>query len=572
MESSLVGRPLKRFFRLLSLERREIIHIYLYAVFQGLISLSLPLGIQAVISLVLANELSSSWVLLVVIVTLGTLVVGGLQLMQLSITERIQQQVFTRSSFEFAYRIPKIKTESLTNYYPPELVNRFFDTLTVQKGLPKILIDLSSSFLQMIFGLILLSFYHPFFIAFGLVLLLILGVILRITGPRGLATSLKESDKKYQLVFWLEEIARTMSSFKLAGDTSLALRKADKYVSEYLKARKAHFRVLMLQFGNVVAFKTVVTAGLLILGSVLLIQRQLNVGQFVASEIVIILIIASVEKLILGLESIYDVLTGLEKIGKVTDLPLESHTGKSFDSLPSADGISLQLKDVNFQLRKGQHALDDISFDVHAGEKICIAGHSGAGKTVLLHAISGLYENYTGSIAYNQIPLRNLDKISLRNHIGDCLSQKNLFRGSLEENLSMGKDSISMEDVLWSLNRLRLMTYMQTLPQGLQTPIIPESAEIPQGLARKLILARCLAKRPKMLVMDDFFSLWEKEDRQHICDFLTCDEMNTVIAVSNEKMFAEQCHRIIIMEKGRILDIGTYDEIKEKPYFDNLFQ
>ncbi|MEM7370781.1 MAG: ABC transporter ATP-binding protein [Bacteroidota bacterium] len=572
MENTLAGRPLKRFIRLLSLEKREIGHIYLYAVFQGIIYLSLPLGIQAIISLVLANELSSSWGLLVVIVTLGTLVVGGLQLMQLSISERIQQKIFARASFEFAYRIPKLKTESLTNYYPPELVNRFFDTLTVQKGLPKILIDLTTSFLQMLFGLILLSFYHPMFIAFGLVLMVILGIIIRLTGPRGLATSLRESDKKYQLVFWLEEIARTMSSFKLAGDTSLALRKADKFVSEYLTARKQHFRVLMVQFGNAVAFKTLVTAGLLILGSVLLIQRQLNVGQFVASEIVIILIIASVEKLILGFETIYDVLTGLEKIGKITDLPLENHEGTSFDNFLSEDGISLRVQELSFQLREGRHGLAHISFHVRAGEKICIAGHSGAGKTILLHAISGLYENYRGSISYNQIPLQNLDKISLRNHIGDCLSQKNLFRGSLEENLHMGKDSISMQDVLWSLDRLRLTSFMQSLPQGLQTAIIPDSAEIPEGLARKLILARCLAKRPQMLVMDDFFSLWEKEDRQHICDFLTCDEMKTVIAVSNEKMFAQNCDRIIILEEGQIRDIGTYEEIKQEPYFDNLFQ
>lgn len=573
METTLTGKPLKRFFRLLSLERREISHIYLYAIFSGLIYLSLPLGIQAIISLVLANELSSSWVLLVAVVTLGTLVVGGLQLMQISITEMIQQQVFARASLEIAYRIPRIKMEALTKYYPPELVNRFFDILTIQKGLPKILIDLSTATLQILFGLILLSFYHAFFVLFGLVLVFILFLIFRFTGPRGLVTSLEESDQKYQVAYWLEEVARTLSSFKLAGNTDLALKKTDQLVSNYLDARKAHFRVLIFQFGNIVVFKTIVTAGLLLLGSILLIQRELNVGQFVASEIIIILVINSVEKLILSMETIYDVLTAVEKVAKITDMPLERHDGRDFSELTTVDGIALKLQELNFKF-PGEHkiSLNEISVEIAAGSKICVAGESGSGKSTLLSVLSGLYESYEGAIVYNEIPLTNLNKTSLRSYIGDCLSQKNLFRGSIMENITMGRPEITLSDVMWSLERVGLTRYMQSLSEGLDSQIVPESPQMPQGISRKLILARCLAKRPQLLVMDDFFSIWEYEERKRLCEFLTCDEMQTVIAVSNEAAYASRCDQIIVLDQGRIVAMDSYEEICSKEEFANLFQ
>lgn len=570
--NSLKGRPIKRFFRLLSLERKEIAHIYLYAIFSGLIYLSLPLGIQAIISQVLANELSSSWGLLIFVVTLGTVVVGGLQLMQVSITEMIQQRIFTRASFEFAYRIPRLKMEAITSYYPPELVNRFFDTLNIQKGLPKLLIDFSTASLQIIFGLVLLSFYHTYFIFFGILLILILLLIFRFTGPVGMRTSLEESKHKYQVAYWLEEVARTLRSFKLAGETDLALEKTNEEVSKYLDARKRHFRVLIVQFSNIIAFKTIITAALLLIGSILLIDRQLSIGQFVASEIIIITIINSVEKLVLSMETIYDVLTAVEKLGKVTDLPLEAHEGTNFKNVSTGKGIEVNLKSVSFKL-PGQvvKSLDDVSFEIGAGEKVCIAGAGNSGKIMLLNVISGLYHSFEGSMTYNGIPLSNIDPISLRSFIGDCFSQRSLFRGTVVENMTMGSPDVSMDDVRWALDKLNLTDYILAMPDGYQTRLVPEGPQFASVTVKKMILARCIAKRPEMLLMDDMFYMWTTEEKEQVCEFLTCAEMRTVVAITNDKFFASRCDKIIVMEEGTVKYIGTYPEVTSQPFFEELF-
>lgn len=569
----LTGKPLARFFRLLANDKKDIWYVYIYAIFNGLVNLTLPLGIQAIIGLIMGGMVSTSWVVLIIVVILGVAIAGGLQIMQLYITEILQQRIFTRSAFEFAYRIPRFKMESLSKYYAPELMNRFFDTLNVQKGLSKILIDFSSSLLQIIFGLVLLAFYHPFFVFFGIVLLLLLFVIFRFSGPRGLKESIIESKYKYAIAEWLEEMARTMGTFKLAGKTDLPLQKTDGLVSKYLIARKRHFKVLVFQYANVVGFKTLVTAGLLILGSLLVIEREINLGQFVAAEIIILIVINSVEKLILSMETIYDVLTGMEKLGDVTDLPIEDDEGISFEEIDTGKGIDIKVRDLSYSYNiDAGELLKNITFHVQPGERVCIAGFNNSGKTTLMNLISGLYTVQKGQIAYNNIPQGNIQLTTLRSRIGDILDQEQLFAGTIRENMCMGKASVPFEDVQWAARAIGVEDYIRSLPKGYNTQVLSEGKGLPKNVARKIIIARSIAAKPRLLVLEEFLHNLEREDRNQITEFL-CDHVHnwTLIGISNDPIFAKKCDRIIILEAGKVLDEGTYSEIQQKPYFRNLF-
>ena len=289
----------QRFVGLLKLDKKDFLQILYYAIFAGLVNLSVPLGIQAIVNLIQGARITTSWIILVILVTLGVAFVGVLQLMQIRILENIQQKIFTRASFEFTYRFPKIKMSELENFYPPELANRFFDVITIQKGIAKLVLDFPAAILQIVFGLILLSLYHPFFIFYGILLVLLIYLVFRFTAKRGLNTSIKESKMKYKIAHWIQEVARTLISFKVAGKTKHAINKNDALVTKYLEERESHFQVLKLQFIQMVGFKTLVTAGLLLIGGFLVLNQQMNIGQFVAAEIIILLIISSVEKMIM---------------------------------------------------------------------------------------------------------------------------------------------------------------------------------------------------------------------------------------------------------------------------------
>jgi ABC-type bacteriocin/lantibiotic exporter with double-glycine peptidase domain len=566
--------PFRRFINLLKTDKNEIYSIYLYAIFNGLVNLSLPLGIQAIVNLITGGGVSTAWIILVIVVITGILITGILQVIQLSISENLQQKLFVRSAFEFAFRIPRMKLESVDKFYLPELTNRFFDTLSIQKGLGKILIDFSSSSFQVIFGLLLLSFYHPFFILFSILLILIAYLIIQITGPEGLKASLKESKYKYEVAHWLEELARTLETFKLAGKTQLPLDRTDHLVNHYLDARKKHFRILVSQFFSLVVFKVLVAAGLLILGGLLVINGQMNIGQFVAAEIIIILVIASVEKLIQTIEAIYDVLTAIEKIGTVTDIPLENEKGYHYTQEDRSRGVEIQLKSLSFKFEgPASEILKNINLRIGAGEKICVSGFSGSGKSMLLQLLAGLYENYQGSITYNNLPLVNIDISSLRSIIGDSLSKEDIFRGTLRENISLNKENIKLDDIQLIVNLVGLSDFVHSSREGYNTHLDPEGRKLPKSIIAKIKLARALLGNPSLILLEDQFNLLEKDDTDRIIDYLT-DRNNpsTVITVTNDPKLASRFDRILVLNKGEMMDCGSFTQLSQKNWFKKLFK
>ncbi len=566
--------PLKRMYGLLSLDRKDISYIYLYAIFGGIITLSLPLGVQAIIGLIAGGTMSNSLYILVGIVTLGTALTGILKIMQLVVAETLQRRIFVRSAFEFALRLPHIRLESVQNAYPPELVNRFFDTLTIQKGLPKILMDFSTAVLNIVFGLILIAFYHPFFAFFGIFLCLVVGLIFWTTASGGLQTSLRESKYKYAVAHWLEEIARANTTFKLSNGGRFSMQKTDGLVVKYLDARKSHFRILMIQFASMIGFKTLITAALLLLGSLLVVENQINIGQFVAAEIVVLLVIAAVEKLILSMETIYDMLTALEKIGLVMDIPLDKEGGVPFKEVDTGKGIAIELNNVSFKFKNDDsYTLKNISMDIQPNEKICIAGYNRAGKSTLVRLITGFFHKYEGSITFNGIPVTNLNIKDLHNRIGEFSSDLDIFEGSILENICLGYPDLPLKEVIAIAKMIGVDKFIRQLPKGYQTQLLPGGKNIPGSVRNKLILARGLVTQPQLFTLEDVFANMETDDKTQMIDLLTDRQNNwTLVGVSDDVEFAKKCDRIIIMRKGAIIETGTFEEIKKGIHFNKVFK
>jgi ABC-type bacteriocin/lantibiotic exporter with double-glycine peptidase domain len=574
MENTSSLTALQRFFRLIKGDRKEISYIYIYAIFAGIINLSLPLGVQAILNFIQGGAISSSWWLLIGVVTAGTFLAGSLVIMQMTISETLQRRIFTRVSFDFAERLPNLRTESIRREHVPELVNRFFDTLNIQKGLPKILIDLSTALMQIVFGLLLLSFYHPLFIFFGLVLVIMLILIFRFTYPSGIKTSLQESKYKYEVAYWLEELGRTLHTFKLAGKSELPLSKTDQYVSNYLNAKEKHFKILLIQYVSIVTFKTLVTFILLSLGSWLVINNQINIGQFVAAELIILLILSSSEKLITTMETVYDVLTAIEKIGLVADIPLDSEKGIDFDKMHSEKGIQVELHDVSHRFKDSQkYTFKNINLNIKAGEKVCIAGYNGSGKTTLVQIISCFLNDYEGAILYNNIPRNNFNQRTLRSHIGDFSSQEDIFKGTLLENIALGNPNISFNDIVKVTEAVNLMPFVSQLPNGFDTVLLPEGKNLPRSIVAKIILSRSIVSKPKLLAIEELMANIELEDRVRIAELLTRNGNDwTLVAVTDDPILAYECDRVLIMKDGEIVEEGTFDEIQKSPHYVKVFK
>ncbi|SET99038.1 peptidase domain-containing ABC transporter [Hymenobacter actinosclerus] len=553
--------PVRRLLQLLHAERRDITYLYIYAALTGLISLTLPLGVQSVIGFVSSGDVSTSLVVLISFIVLGTFGVGALQVMQLYLVEFVQQRLFARISFDFAVRLPRVRTEALDGQYLPELMNRLLDVPTLQKGLSTLLIEFSAAALQILFGLLLLSFYHPVFIVFGLLLIGLLALLIRLTGPGGLDSSLEESKYKYRVVAWLEDVARTVNTFRHAPRQQLALSRTDELVDGYLTARQRHFRVLITQFWGFVAFKSLITAALLIIGCWLLISKQLNIGQFVAAEIVIILIITAMEKVLLKIDVVYDALTSLDKIGHVLDLPLLPATTGTL-TLPAATppaGLRVEVRELSYRYPGNeQPTLQKVSFSVTAGHTLGLAGPDGSGKSTLLSVLAGLLADYTGMVAYDGLALRDLTAGSLSNELADNISHRGLFEGSLLQNLTLNQPGIGPDDVAWALELVGLRDELYARPQGLNTPV-GVGTPFSDSARQKLLLARALVSRPRLLLLDNPLLSVERAERHRILRRLLAPDMPwTVLLASHEPDTLRLCHRLALLQEGRIVKEGDF--------------
>lgn len=564
--------PIRRFLRLLSTERKDIYYIFFYAIVVGGLGLVLPLGIQTTIELVSGGVFFSSIYVLITLLILAVLLTGALQIVQISLVEYLQRRLFAKASLEFAYRIPRIKTESIMGNYAPELVNRFFDIMTIQKGLPKLLIDLSSAAIQILFGLFLLSLYHPFFVFFSMVLVLVLVMIFYFTGPRGLESSINESKYKYKVAQWLEELARALNSFKLAGTTDLPIKRTDINVNNYLKYRKTHFSVLISQLSFIILFKAAVTGGLLIMGTILVIDRQITLGQFVASEVIIILILNSVEKIITYMDVVYDLLTAVDKVATVTDLPLERVGGID---LPKkiVRGYDIALKDVSYKYPNGDVGLNNLSLSIRAGERICISGPGGSGKTSLTNIIAGLQGGFSGAVTINKYSIRDLDLTHLRDKIAKNISLDDIFDGTILENITVGKPSEGIEDAMEAIEKVGLSDFVNSLPDGINTHILSGGKGFPSSMNQRLILARCIAKKPEMIILNDYFNFMKKNDKVQLIERLVNKENKwTFIVVSNDPLVMASCDRVVVLREGSLIAEGKFDELMQQGVLGNYIE
>ena len=538
-----------RFWKMLKPDKKEIYQVYTFALFKGLIALSIPLGVQTIINFIQGGNISTSWIMLSILIGLGIALNGWFQLIQMRILENIQQHIFTRSAFDFINRIAKIKSEELHNHYAPELMNRFFEVMIIQKSLPKTILHFSTAILQILFGLILLSLYHPFFIIFSIALVLMVIGIVSFTSKKAFETSVEESKFKYKLVSWLEEMARSKTTFKLSAQSPLPIAKTDEKVEDYLISREKHYSILKNQFGLLLVFKIIITLALLLIGGMLVINQQMNIGQFVAAEIIILLIIDSSEKIITSLESVYDMFTSLDKIEEIYQFKLDEDKGTQPLS-KDKEGLNLELVNLKFGYNKTDLIIDEISFEFLSGKKYCLSGNNGSGKSTLINLISGNYKPNSGNICINQLPIQNYSKTDVSNSFGFALRDETLFEGSIMENITLGRPDITIDDLHNTLETVLLTSFIKSLPNGIDTIIDPMGKKLPHSIYQKIILARCIANTANALIIEANFDAIEKSERQNIIDSIF-NNNKTIIISSNDEYIKSKCDAVIVMKDGK---------------------
>ena len=549
-------QPLDRFWALVKIDARDLSILLSYTLVTGLLSLGVPLAAQAVVNTIAAGIFLQPLIVMTVLLFSGLLFVAVLRMYKLKLVETLQQRIFARVVMQLGARIPQIETQALSKEYMPELINRFFDVMTIQKAWGKLLLDVPASLLQVAIGLVLMAFYSPWLLAFDFAIISFILICSMVLGVGGIRTSIQESLEKYRVAEWLEDIGRCHISFKTHSFPNFILERSDQLVVNYLDARKSHFAVLFRQSLSTYLFQAFASAGILAIGGWLVINRQLTLGQLVAAELVVLNVLAALEKLIRNCDTYYDLLTGLDKVGHLTDLPLERRTGSQ--TADTTDGASIVMNDVCFSYNADAPVLQNLNLTIQAGERTSLVGASGAGKTTLAHILCGLLEPNSGAIEFAGMDVRDISLSAMRRCIGFVGDANEIFEGTIEENVRMGRAYVSHKDVRWALGLAQLTEDIARLPQGMSTPLVASGKNLSRGQVQRLLIARAVAHRPSLLILDEAFTGIDERTKLAIVEQLL-DSANswTLIDISHDAEVVKRSDQVYVLSARHIAEYGS---------------
>jgi len=554
--------PVERALQYIKFEKRDIYVITIYAILIGLVSLVTPLTINALVTTISAGVFTMPLIVLSAIIFTGILVAGGVGIAQLYVVELLQQRIFVNTAFEIGYKFPHAKQELFSATYAPELLNRFFDIVTLQKGIRKLLIDGLSAVVIGAAGLGLLIFISPELLALGVLLLVFSLLLVYVLGKNGLKTSMAESKKKYDVAAFLEDMARSVGSFKLIGSNEYIFKRIDALASDYVKYRNQHFRILLRQQLGFTFIRAAVNTGVLAIGGWLVFERQITLGQLVATEIVIVTLINSLEKLTNQLEVIYDTLTAFDKVSLITDIPLERRGGEKL--IDSPKGISVHCEHVSFAYDT-RPLLKDIHFTVQSGGHVALVGRSGAGKSTLSQLFLGVMETSMGTILIDDVDVRRLDLASIRKNIGLVFPHDEIFDGTVWDNITLGREWVTGRDVMKAIRLTRLDDEFLRFPKGLHTKVLSHGRNLSTGQIRRLMIARAIVHKPRLLILDEAFTGIEEHMKLSIIKDLYSQEYDwTVLSITHDPEVLMCSDYVYVLDNGIIAEEGSPEDLSSK--------
>jgi ABC-type bacteriocin/lantibiotic exporter with double-glycine peptidase domain len=553
--------PLSRLLGWAYGERHDLWLLAAYGVCTILLTLAAPFAVQVLVNIIAAGVFLQPLFVTVGLLLFALLMAGAFKILQFQLIETLQQRLFAQVALQVANHVPRIDELAFNHLHGPELVNRFFDVMTIQKSLAKLLIVVPTAVIQLLVGFTLLAVYNPLFILFdaALVLFIILVVLL---GFGGLRTSIVESIHKYEVASWLQELARCHSSFKLAGLPAYLMERTDRQVTEHIRARQVHFSVILRQTWASYLLQALAHAGLLGVGGWLVIQRNLTIGQLVAAELVMVTMLAALDNLVSNASGVYDLLTGFDKVGHILEIKGEPETTGlttlALASPSSQAGLGIVCQDLTFGYQPDKPVFNGLSVTIEPDSHTVLVGPSGAGKTTLAHLITGLLPLQSGRIKLDGLDAKTLGSLDIRANVGWVSQEVSLFDGSIEENICMGPLLPEQWPLLKEAMALAHLTGpLETLPEGLRTHVVAEGKNLSFGMRQRIILARALMKQPRLLVLDEALAGLDEQAKQQVMQGLYRSLPHcTVLVITHDPVLIAGAQRLLILDEGQLIGQG----------------
>lgn len=544
-----LGAELARLGLLIGLETRVLTILILYAVAIGLFSLVVPLTVQELTNTFAYAIEPVMIVTFALVMLIGLLTIGFFRVFQTSATETLFQRLYVRIALAMTEHLPRIRQEA----FSPGHASRFMEAELLSRAIVVVLVDVINVLVSGMTGMTILVFYHPNFLIYNTVLLGGFALVAVVSGQGGVLATRTVSEKNYDVMTWIQDIANNRLHFKASQSTPFLIGKTDRLLEAYLQGRQVRSNILTWrQYRSIVVWEAVCHSGMIALGGWLLSIGQITLGQFVAAEVIVGTLLLNLDTVTRRIYAMTYILTSLGELDRVFALPkheaFEVGTSTRLPD-PALYGVHLTCKDVAFAYPHSPPLFEHINLEVTPGEKLAVLVRSSLEKSTLALVLAGLYRPTAGVVRYNDVDLRDVTMDHINGSRGLVLdSQPTLFDGTLEENISLGRTSIRFEDLRWAIRFVELEDEIDRMPHGLDTRVDAGGNRYTKSQILRILVARAIVTRPPLLIFDGTLHNMEPSLRQVLLRRLCSkEEPWAAIFVTNDPTLKEYADRSVAL-------------------------
>ena len=532
----------QRILSLIALEKEDISMVIVLTVGIGFLSLVSPIAVQMLVNIVTLGGVTQPLIVLSFILFILLSLSGAIYVLEYYVVEHIQRRVFVRVARETSQTASQMPIIVYDNHNSVELMNRFFDVSTIQKATYILLTNGLMAVMQLVIGSIVLLFYSFYFAVIVFVILIVSAFIVYILGHHAAKYAIAESYAKYDMVAWLQTIAKNFHIFKFSHGHQLAKNKTEQLISHYLHNRHQHFNLLLKQ--NILAVIAYACAGTLMMafGGLLVMRGEINLGQFVAAEFIIFGVLSAFISFVKKLETYYDMMAAVDKIGGIEDLQKENF---KTHLITLTHPINLTFNNVSYAYIPSRPVINNLSFSIQNGQSVAFYGADSSGKSTICDLICALRQPTSGNILINNVDLRLVNFKSLREQIG-LATDPEVLQESILENIRLFDESIPVHEIQAVLTGLNIEKEISFLPAGQDTLLSANGSPLTLMYIRLLMIARALINKPSFIVID---GLLDELSYSAIADVLrfikNYNSESTLVVLTNNDTVACNCQQVI---------------------------
>ncbi len=461
----------------------------------SLLSLAMPISVQLLINSVANTALPAPLWTLALLLFVLLLGVAGLSAMRFWVMALFERRIFARVVAEITVRAVHAQNPFFVDENRHDLFNRYFDIVVVQKAVPSLVIGAFTIILQSAVGMIVTSFYHPFFLAFNAVFVLIILAIWVIWSRGAIRTAVALSHAKHDAAHWLESVGGSNGFYKSSRHLDFAMDRSEAVTAEYVKCHRRYFRYSFTQTVSFLLLYAFASAALLALGGSLILSGELSIGQLIAAELILSGVFYGVSQFGSNLDTLYDLIASAEELSLFFAIPQERPVATAGQA-PVDGAIRLQGVEVN-----GAR----FDFELAAGEQLVTLADGGA-DSLLAHVLKRHVLPTRGLVTVGGSDIATFDMYQLRSEVM-VIERPTIVEVTLREYLALASATATSNEMLDALEAVGLRNRIAQLSGGLDTRLAASGYPLTIGEVMALKLANALLVKPRVLMLMQLYDL-----------------------------------------------------------------